>query len=456
MYSRMIRPVRVHACARATLLAAGLAVGLAPGCKEAAVDGITEKPARVGTHSTATDPPVARAGTVAAVTTRTDYFSESARRFRVHPALGPHTPAEIKRRAAVLVEPIRLATPPARIAAPRSAPEARKEAEAAARGVSVPPASATALPEVRTQLASLASVPGLAVVSAQVARTPVAPAPEAMQRSAPRNVVIPMVVSSSGGGTWRAEGSEKGSGSGNAHCRDDALAQLKQLSASGYRIYERLADKKMFTTWILCDDRQRGLTTAVHEAVHMLTEQLDAYPLIGGGQIKRIRALEKFLKPGRIAAQFKASDDFVKTYLLPGGASSADDFTYLLDEFNSYVHDLNTAVQTQTLAPKNTRLGHRDGMAALMTFVMAYVEFAEKEDPRTWAGLHRPDVKHLVSTLWSEAEQTIESSCKVPRYAVDDQAFLRHICKPSNGRALGHMLGRAPRCPTACLSGVSG
>jgi hypothetical protein len=431
MYSRMIRPVGGCACARATLLAAGLAAGLAPGCKEAAVDGISDKPARVGAHRDVTERPTVRAGAATAVTTRTEHFSESARRFRVHPALGPHTPAEIKRRAAVLVEPIRLATPPVRVVA--VAPEA-------------------------PQLASLAPVPGLPAVSAQVARTPVPPAPEpeAIRRSAPRNVVIPMVVSSSGGGTWRTEGSEKGSGSGNAHCRADALAQLKQLSAPGYRIYERIADKKMFTTWILCDDRQRGLTTAVHEAVHMLTEQLDAYPLIDGGQIKRIRALEKFLKPGRIAAQFKASDDFVRTYLLPGGASSADDFTYLLDEFNSYVHDLNTAVQTHALAPKNTRLGHRDGMAALMTFVMAYVEYAEKEDPRTWAGLHRPDVKHLVATLWSEAERTIESSCKVPRYAVDDQAFLRHICKSSNGRALGHMLGRAPRCPTACLSGASG
>jgi hypothetical protein len=440
MYSRMIQPVRARACARATLLAAGLAVGLAPGCKEGAVDGITEKPARLGARRDVTEFPVVHAGMVTAVTTRTEHFSESARRLRVHPALGPHTPAEISRRAAVLVEPIRLATPPTRVVA--VAPEAR----------------AHAAPEARTHLASLSSVPGVPTVSAQVSRTPIAPAPEpeATKRSAPRNVVIPMVISSSGGGTWRAEGSEKGSGNGNAHCRDDALAQLKELSASGYRIYERIADKKMFTTWILCDDRQRGLTTAVHEAVHMLTEQLDAYPLIDGGQIKRIRALEKFVKPGRIAAQFKASDDFVRTYLLPGGASSADDFTYLLDEFNSYVHDLNTAVQTHALAPKNTRLGHRDGMAALMTFVMAYVEHAEKGDPRTWAGLHRPDVKHLVTTLWTEAERTIESSCKVPRYAVDDQAFLRHICKPSNGRALGHMLGRAPRCPTACLSGVSG
>ena len=424
MYLRMIQPVSARVYARVTLLAAGIAVGLAPGCKEAAIDGITEKPARLGAHLDVTERPAPSAETVTAVTSRTDHFAESARRIRIHPALGPHTPAEIKRRVAVLVEPIRLATPP----------------------------------EARTQIAALASVPALSSVAAQVTRVPVEPAPEqgATQHSAPRNVVIPMVVSSSGGGTWRAEGSEKGSGSGNAPCRADALAQLKQLSATGYRIYERITDKKMFTTWILCDERQRGLTTAVHEAVHMLTEQLDAYPLIDGGQIKRIRALEKFAKPGRIAGQFKASDDFVKTYLLPGGASSADDFTYLLDEFNAYVHDLNTAVQTVALAPKDTRLGHRDGMAALMSFVMAYVEYAEKHDARTWAGLHRPDVKHVVTTLWSEAERTIESSCSVPRYSVDDQSFLRHICTPSNGRALGHMLGRAPRCPSACLSGASG
>jgi hypothetical protein len=211
----------------------------------------------------------------------------------------------------------------------------------------------------------------------------------------------------------------------------------------------------MFTTWILCDDRQRGLTTAVHEGVHMLTEQIDAFPLVDGGQVKRIAALEKFMRPGRIAGEF-AADDFVKTYLLPGGASSADDFTYLLDEFNAYVHDLNTAIQTQAMAPRDARLGHRDGMSAMMSFLMAYVARAEKDDPRTWAGLHRPDVKHLVTTLWSEAERTIEKSCKVPRYSVDDRAYLNHICSPANGRALGHMLGRAPRCPSACLGDASG
>lgn len=425
MFRRMIMPVSV--CA--TLLAAALAAG----CKDTALEGVQDRPSKLGALEKAT-------AVAAATPTRTDRFAESARRIRTHPALGPYTPAEIKRRVAQLVEPPSLATPPPSILA------------------SVAPHPAE--PEVRQQVASVTierSAP--APDDANLVPVSSTPADAARTRPGPRNVVIPMVVTSTDGGTWRAENGEGGIAGGqarNAHCREEALEQLKRYSASGYRIYERLDDKRMFTTWILCDERQRGLTTAVHEAVHMLTEQLDAFPLIDGGQIARIPALETFAKPGRIAGQFKQSDDFVRTYLLPGGASSADDFTYLVDEFNSYIHDLNTAIQTQAMAPRDSYLGHRDGMSAMMSFLMAYVALAEKEDPRTWAGLHRPDVKHLVTTLWSDAERTIEKSCKVPRYAVDDQAFLRHICSSANGRALGHLLGRAPRCPKACLGSASG
>ncbi len=438
MYLRMIQPVT----SRATFLVAGLMVAFVPGCKDAMVD--MPPPSRLG------------ASDIAAVSiaqpTRTDHFAESAQRIRSHPALGPHTPAEIKRRVAQLVEPIQLATPPKRVVG----------TTAAERPAAPPPAEAAQVASLSPLAAHNSKAPVSRVtfdadgkaVAAGARAVPVerpADAVDDSKRSSPRNVVIPMVVSSADG-TWRADGDSAGNGGArNAPCRAEALDQLKQLSATGYRIYERIADKKMFTTWILCDDRQRGLTTAVHEAVHMLTEQLDAFPLIEGGQIKRIAALEKLAPPGRIAGHFSRSDDFVKTYLLPGGASSAEDFTYLLDEFNAYVHDLNTAIETLPLAPKDTRLGHRDGMSAMMAFLMAYVARAEKEDARTWAGLHRPDVKHLVTTLWSEAERVIEKSCKVPRYSVDDRDYLTHICTPANGRALGHMLGRAPRCPKACL-----
>lgn len=432
MFRRMIVPV--SACV--TLLAAMLVAG----CRDTVLEDVQDRPSKLGALESAA---------VAAAPTRTDHFAASARRIRAHPALGPHTPAEIKRRVAQLVEAPRLATPPASILAriPPHAIESAPHQQVAAVTIQQGPIQ---------QGGPTAGTPvGASLIPVNATSADAAP-----PRSTPRNVVIPMVVSSADGSTWRADNGDGTSASKNesrnAHCREEALEQLKRYSATGYRIYERLDDKRMFTTWILCDERQRGLTTAVHEAVHMLTEQLDAFPLVDGGQIGRIAATEKFAKPGRIAAQFKQSDDFVRTYLLPGGASSADDFTYLLDEFNSYIHDLNTAIQTQSMAPRDSYLGHRDGMSAMMSFLMAYVTLAEKEDPRTWAGLHRPDVKHLVTTLWSDAERTIEKSCKVPRYAVDDQAFLRHICSSANGRALGHLLGRAPRCPKACLGSASG
>lgn len=437
MYLRMIEPVT----SRATLLVAALMVAFVPGCKEAVVE--LPPPSRLGAGDIA--------AMAAAQPTRTEHFAESARRIRSHPALGPHTPSEIKRRVAQLVEPIQLAAPPQRAADPESVPTRATPADGRAQVASLTPVAATKSAAPVSRVTFDADGKAISAGGRTQPAEPPADAAVGKERSTPRNVVIPMVVSSADG-TWRVDGAGSNNGGArNAPCRVEALDQLKQLSTSGYRIYERISDKKMFTTWILCDDRQRGLTTAVHEAVHMLTEQLDAFPLIDGGHIKRIAALEKFAPPGRIAGQFSRSDDFVKTYLLPGGASSAEDFTYLLDEFNAYVHDLNTAIETLPLAPKDTRLGHRDGMSALMAFLMAYVAHVEKADARTWSGLHRPDVKHLVTTLWSEAERVIEKSCKVPRYSVDDREYVAHICTPANGRALAGLLGRAPRCPSACL-----
>lgn len=448
MYSRVIGPVIMRAGTRAGLLAAGVVAGLVTGCTETALHDARQGAARLGMSENAAPP------TTAAKPNRTDDFAESALRIRRHPALGPHTPEEIKRRVAVLIEPPRLAVPPVRTLVaevPQTSPETATQQMASLAAIPTMPRPEAVSERIESAPAEKADVTRVRA-DAEEAAAP----PRSGGRESGRTVIIPMVVTSNDGSGWRAEGTGDAAPSRNAHCREEALGQLKHYSATGYRIYERLTDKKMFTAWILCGDRQRGLTTAVHEAVHMLTEQLDAFPLVDGGQIARIPVLERFAKPGRIAGQFKASDDFVKTYLLPGGASSADDFTYLLDEFNSYIHDLNTAVQTYPIAPRGARLGHRDGMSAMMTFLMAYVAFVEKEEPRTWASLHRPDVKHLVTTLWSDAERTIEKSCAVPRYAVDDQSFLRHICSPANGRALGHLLGRAPRCPSACLGGASG
>ena len=122
-----------------------------------------------------------------------------------------------------------------------------------------------------------------------------------------------------------------------------AIERLHASAPEGFAIYQKIKDKKFFLTWISCGEAQLGLPTAVHESVHYITAETDAFPLINGGQLKRPHEVSAFFAPSLIAGKFKASE-FVTTYLRPGRASSSTDFLYLLDELNAYTHDLNTAV----------------------------------------------------------------------------------------------------------------
>src|SRR5581483_5427704 len=152
---------------------------------------------------------------------------------------------------------------------------------------------------------------------------------------------------------------------GTADCRSAAVEQLRRGAPQGFAVYRAIKDKSFFLGWISCDETERGLPTAVHESVHYITAEIDAFPLVGGGQVPRPHEVSKFFAPSRIAGQFKAND-FVTTYLQPGSATSANDFLYLLDELNAYTHDLNTAValsRTSAVTPNEEAIDHRDGLA---------------------------------------------------------------------------------------------
>jgi hypothetical protein len=237
-----------------------------------------------------------------------------------------------------------------------------------------------------------------------------------------------------------------------ADCRASALHDLQRLSPQGHAIYLALRDRRQFLKWITCQDVQLGLSTAVHESVHLLTEERDAYPLIRGGSIRRQHEVSSFFAPREIAGRFDARNVFLQTYLRKGRASSADDFMYLLDELNAYSHDLNSAVKLEPLHKGGPQVAHRDGLAALMAFVMTYVETAKQRHPATWRGLQRPDTRSLVQTLWTQAETVIASSCGIPGFGSQDRAHLRAICDGERGETLSKLLGRSVACPSACLS----
>lgn len=234
-------------------------------------------------------------------------------------------------------------------------------------------------------------------------------------------------------------------------CHPEALATLKRLSPRGYDIYARLTDKEQFVTWIECKDMELELATAVHEAVHALTEQLDGYPLIAGGSVPRLQRLSKLARPGLVAPHFDKSDTYVQTYLLPGAASSADDLIYLLDELNAYTHDLYTASRIRSLsAGPAARIGRRDGLTALMSFFKRYAEEARRRDTDAWAELKRPETRKLLLTLWVQAEGVLSEACLKPGSGLDDGHSIKALCAPDSGGALQGLLGRPPVCPRRC------
>jgi hypothetical protein len=235
-------------------------------------------------------------------------------------------------------------------------------------------------------------------------------------------------------------------------CQNRAIGDLQRLSSRGYAIYQALADKKQFLTWVGCDDIQTELSTGVHESVHVLTQEKDAYPLMDGSLLPRPHEVSRFFAPKDIAKSLDARDVYVQNYLGPNGASSKTDFMYLLDELNAYSHDLDAAVALVSLQRRDRDVDHRDGLAAVMTFVMRYVETARKTQPASWQGLQRPQPRQAVQALWSQAETTLAASCGLPAFGLHDRDYVAYLCEKNNAGALAELLDRAPVCPTECLA----
>src|SRR5262245_4882327 len=230
-------------------------------------------------------------------------------------------------------------------------------------------------------------------------------------------------------------------------CQPQAIRDLERLSPQGHAVYAALRDKRHLLRFLTCADVVLGLPTGAHESVHLLTDEKDAYPLIDGTQIRRPPEGLRFYAPRDIAGKFDRRDMYVQTYLRRGAASSADDLRYLLDELNAYTHDLHSAVKLASLRRTDGEVGHRDGLAALMSFVMSYADTAERSVPATWEGLQRPEMKTLVQTLWTQAESALASSCGIARFGSEDRKHIAFLCDRSNGRALANLLGRAAACP---------
>ncbi|MGK9086518.1 hypothetical protein KXR64_22565 [Brucella intermedia] len=239
-------------------------------------------------------------------------------------------------------------------------------------------------------------------------------------------------------------------------CFEKAIGSLKEAAPESYAIYHALSDKSQFKVWLKCDDMQLDLTTAVHESVHTLTEELDAYPLISGDKLPRLRETAAFVAPNKIRSAlgtfFGRDDLYIQTYLDGEGSSSADDFTYLLDELNAYSHDLHVATKLSSLERSSgLDVDHRDGLAAMMAFLIAYLENARTSHPATWKGLGSNPVRSNIKVLWRQAEETMNASCAIPGFGTNDVKYLKFVCSPARFTALSTIIGRVPQCSSICV-----
>ncbi len=235
-----------------------------------------------------------------------------------------------------------------------------------------------------------------------------------------------------------------------ASCHDRAIEDLQRLYPAGFQIYAAIRRKADFLHWVTCEDVQLGLVTAVHESVHQLTSEIDAYPLISGARLPRVEASDDFFPPHVLAPHFNDRSMFVSIYLRKGEATSAIEFGYLLDELNAYTHDLTAAVSLQRLAPRDRHAYHRDGLAALMAFVAKYVEEARLNHPLTWRRLQQQRVRGTVAGLWAQAESAMGGSCQVPDIGEEAPDFLGTVCRATFAGGIGQLLGRPPLCPVRC------
>jgi hypothetical protein len=87
-----------------------------------------------------------------------------------------------------------------------------------------------------------------------------------------------------------------------------------------------------------------------------------------------------------------------------------------------------------------------------MSFVMRYVDKAQKTQPATWQGLQHAEPRATIKALWGQAEKTLASSCGLPAFGMHDRDYISYLCDKKNAGALADLLERAPACPTECLA----
>jgi hypothetical protein len=175
--------------------------------------------------------------------------------------------------------------------------------------------------------------------------------------------------------------------------------------------------------------------TAVHEGSHIwgiarFDPNTQSYPVRAGLTIVTKR-LRNFARSEILSAHVDPSADrYAKTYL--EGASGAQGFNSVLDEYNAYTHSLASRYCTRDLVPANTTVSARDGILTFMYYVETYLELARTKHPADYTAI-AADLGHrtMITAVWDRAELWLRRSARYPRLGIDDARLRSWVYEPS-------------------------
>jgi hypothetical protein len=235
---------------------------------------------------------------------------------------------------------------------------------------------------------------------------------------------------------------------GHKACTGKVMELVKESPISKWTLDTLVATgkDKFFWNWIDCTDLVMSISTAVHESHHMLSAN-KGYQLIDHTVVPRVTGV-RYAPRKMIGRDFPKDDTYVQTYLT-NLASSSEEFDYLLDELNAYSVDTQVSLELKNHLVPGT--GYRDGLSALMSFVMDY---AKKSGALTKSQLiaARPELE----ALWKQAESQYTKSCAVPGFASGDEVFVDFLAKKDNWKGLEAVLGRKLNLPPSCTPASQG
>jgi hypothetical protein len=183
------------------------------------------------------------------------------------------------------------------------------------------------------------------------------------------------------------------------------------------------------------DQVLEGYEVAVHEGCHIWG--FDAfgaggysYRIVDDDFIVDTPFLQNFDRSEVLGRHpYAAQDFYADTYLT--GASGAQGFNTVLDEFNAYTHSLVSRYCTRDSIQGATSA--RDGIRTFQLYVELYLKIAREEHPADYAAITGdPATVEVVLAVWDRAEYWLAITASSPELGIDDAFIEGFVSEPEN------------------------